>query len=147
MTNEHPPFFSEEDSKRLIQAIQDAERRTSGEIRIHVEHTCTDADARVREVFAELGMDQTAERNGILFYLATESRLFAVLGDEGINEVVPEQFWNTIRDTVLAQFRRGDFVAGLTAGVRTAGAMLEKYFPRRADDVNELPDEISYGRE
>ena len=138
-------FFSEEETKQLIRAIQAAERRTSGEIRIHIESTCDDPAERARQVFAELGMDRTEERNGVLFYLATESRLFAILGDAGIDERVEAGFWEGIRTAVLDRFRKGEFLAGLTDGPRTAGESPAKHFPRRSDDANELPDDISFG--
>ena len=139
-------FFSEEETRQLIRAIQAAELRTSGEIRIHIESTCDDPVERARQVFAELGMDHTEERNGVLFYLATESRLFAVLGDVGLDERVDAGFWQGIRDAALDSFRKGEFLAGLIDGVRTAGESLAKHFPRRSDDANELPDEISFGK-
>ncbi len=139
------PFFTEEQTKELVRMIQAAEMRSSGEIRIHVESSCTNPEARARQVFAELGMDRTEERNGILFYLAVDSRLFAILGDEGINERVDPDFWNRIRDSVLDNFRRGEYVAGLAAGIRTAGESLATCFPRRRDDTNELANDISFG--
>lgn len=144
---DHPgDFFSEEETKQLIRAIQAAELRTSGEIRIHIESSCDDPVERANQVFCELGMDRTVERNGILFYLATDSRLFAVLGDAGIDEHVDTGFWEDIRDAALGRFRQGEFLAGLIDGIRTAGESLAKYFPRRADDANELPDDISIGK-
>lgn len=138
-------FFTEAQTKELVGAIRAAEMLTSGEIRIHFESSCDDAAERVKHVFAELGMDRTEERNGVLFYLAIDSKLFAVLGDEGISELVDTDFWNRIRDSVLERFRQGDFVAGLVDGVHTAGESLAKYFPRKTDDANELSDDISFG--
>lgn len=138
-------FFTEVQTKELVKAIQAAELRTSGEIRIHLESSCSDAAERAKQVFAELGMDRTEVRNGILFYLAVDSKLFAVLGDEGINENVGADFWERIRDSVLERFRQGDFVAGLIDGVHTAGESLAKHFPRKTTDVNELSDDISFG--
>jgi len=137
------PFFTEEQTNELVKAIQAAEMRSSGEIRIHVESMCNDPKARAKQVFAELGMDRTEERNGILFYLAIDSKLFAILGDEGINEKVGPDFWNRIRDSVLEEFRGSAYVAGLTAGIRTAGESLATFFPRRTDDTNELANDIS----
>lgn len=138
-------FFSEEETKQLIRAIQAAELRTSGEIRIHIESVCDDPVERAKQVFTELGMDDTEERNAVLFYLATDSRLFAVLGDAGIDERVGAGFWEGIRDAALERFRKGEFLAGLIDGVRTAGESLAKHFPRSSDDANELPDDISFG--
>ncbi len=139
-------FFSEDETRQLIRAIQAAELRTSGEIRIHIESVCDDPAERAKQVFADLGMDRTEERNGVLFYLATDSRLFAVLGDAGIDERVDAGFWEGIRDAALDRFRKDEFLAGLIDGVRTAGESLAKHFPRGSGDANELPDEISFGK-
>jgi uncharacterized membrane protein len=125
-------FFGEEEQKQIIAAIQEAEKQTSGEVKVHIEKKCKSADVldRAKEVFGLLEMHATGEQNGVLFYLAYEDRKFAVLGDKGINEKVPAHFWNT---------------EGLCAGIKEAGLQLKTHFPYRSDDVNELPDEISFG--
>src|SRR5690606_32427549 len=98
---------------------------------------------RAQEVFQALGMDQTRERNGVLFFLAVEERKFVVLGDEGINNKVPADFWEEIKEVMTAEFKESRFAEGLTEGIRLAGEALAKYFPYRRDDRNELSDEIS----
>lgn len=103
--------------------------------------------AAARRAFESLGMRDTALRNGVLFYLAVEDRAFAILGDDGIDARVPKGFWQRVRDEVIARFREGRFAAGLAAGVARAGEQLAEYFPRANDDVDELPDAISYGDE
>ena len=144
-------FFSEDEQGRLREAIAAAEARTSGEIRLHLERDVPkkapangDAYLRAREVFADLGMHATAERNGVLIYLATRARKFAVLGDEQLHQRVGEEFWPGIRDLMAAHFREDRFVEGMTAGIALIGERLREHFPHRDDDVNELPDEISY---
>ncbi len=144
-------FFSEAEQKRLREAIAAAERRTSGEIRLHVERDVPtaapasgDPYQRAREVFAGLGMHDTAERNGVLVYLATRARKFAIVGDEQLHQRVGEAFWNDVRDLLAQQFGRDRFVEGLEGGVALIGEKLREHFPHREDDRNELSDDISY---
>lgn len=137
-------FLTEKDEQRIIAAIKTAESRTSGEIRVHFEKSLKeDAIHRATEVFNFLGMDQTARKNGILFYLAVDDHVFAVIGDSGIDQVVPDDFWESIRDEVIVEFKKGDYAKGLEMGILHAGEKLKEFFPVDADDKNELPDEIS----
>ena len=132
----------------LIAAIRQAEVTTSGEIRVHIEDTCPTPEPldRAAQVFAELNMHKTAARNGVLFYLAWESRQFAVAGDIAINAVVPDDFWETTKEAVLEQFRREHYALGLERGIKMVGEQLQRYFPYNAPtDQNELDDAISFG--
>ncbi|WP_159469501.1 TPM domain-containing protein [Dyadobacter sp. 3J3] len=140
-------FFSDEEQKQIIAAIQEAEKQTSGEVKVHIEKNCATNDVleRAKEVFSILGMHATQEQNGVLFYLAYEDRKFAVLGDKGINDKVPADFWNSTKDLLRSYFSQGKFTDGLSAGIREAGLQLKIHFPYRSDDVNELPDDISFG--
>jgi uncharacterized membrane protein len=152
MRNDIPrKFFTEEEQRQVREAIVAAEARTSGEIRLHLERDLPrrkaiagDPYLRAREVFSQLGMHETAERNGVLIYLATRARRFAVLGDEELHQRVGEEFWTEIRDLFASHFREDRFTAGLAAGIALIGERLRQYFPHRDDDVNELSDEISY---
>lgn len=144
-------FFSEAEQQRLREAIAAAERRTSGEIRLHIERDVPtaapaggDPYQRARQVFAELGMHDTAERNGVLVYLATRARKFAIVGDEQLHQRVGEAFWNDVRNLMAEQFGRDRFVEGLEGGVGMIGEKLREHFPHREDDRNELSDDISY---
>lgn len=138
-------FFSKTEGESIVAAIKAAELNTSGEIRVHLEEKAgKDPYVRAQKVFDKLGMSKTEQRNGVLFYLATEDKKFAVLGDKGINEVVPDDFWDCTRDIMQGHFRNGRFVDGLTEGITNAGEQLKKFFPYQSDDVNELDDEISY---
>ena len=140
-------FFSPEEETRIIEAIRGAERASSGEIRVHVEVGAREPALKVAErVFAELDMHETEARNGVLILLAVDRREFAILGDEGINKVVPKDFWDEERDLMQHHFRRGDFATGIELAVEQIGRNLKKYFPYQTDDVNELPDEISYNK-
>lgn len=138
-------ILTPQQQERIVSAIGDAEKNTSGEIRIHLDEICKgDPVKRAEEVFLYLGMDKTAQRNGILIYLACESKVFAIIGDKGINDVVPDGFWNDISSEMSNSFRKGDFAGGLEAAVRKAGEKLKSFFPYSADDINEQPDEISF---
>jgi Predicted membrane protein len=138
-------FFSEEEKKQITDAIAQAEHNTSGEIRLHVEGNCKiDVLDRAAYVFGKLDMQKTKQRNGVLFYLAVYDRKFAILGDAGINKVVPENFWDKIKETILTFFKQGKFAEGLSQGILMAGEQLKANFPYQSNDVNELPDEISF---
>src|SRR5688572_20741198 len=141
--------ITEEQEKEIIDAIAKAEANTSGEIRVHIENNCPhDPLDRAVEVFAALHMHQTKLRNGVLFYVALKSHRFAVLGDAGINAVVPPNFWDEIKTNVLASFKNGDYAAGLVKGILMAGEQLRTFFPHGgADDTNELHNDISFGKE
>ncbi len=138
-------FFTESDKLLVLNAIKQAETDTSGEIRVHVENHCKgDLMDRAATVFSVLNMHKTALRNGVLFYLAVKDRKFAILGDVGINKVVPADFWEQIKLQVKIQFSNQLFAAGLAEGIVTAGEQLQKHFPYQSDDKNELSDDISF---
>ncbi len=140
-------FFSAEDQEKIVNAILNAELDTSGEIRVHIETFCkADVLDRAAFLFKKLKMDKTELRNGVLFYLAVKSRKFAILGDVGINQVVPENFWDDIKVMMGKKFSENQFTEGLTLGILEAGKHLKKKFPHHSDDINELPDEISFDR-
>lgn len=141
-------FFTEEQKKQITDAIKEAELNTSGEIRLHVEKSCkVDVLDRAAYIFKKLKMHKTEKRNGVLFYLALNNRKFAILGDAGINAVTPDNFWDEIRDTTLSYFKGGKYGEGLAKGIRMAGEALKEYFPYQQDDVNELSNEISFGKD
>jgi len=139
-------FFSKEQKEDIRQAVLNAELDTSGEIRIHIETSCKgDVLDRAAFIFDKMGMHKTEKRNGVLFYLAVKNRRFAVLGDKGINAVVPEDFWDELKNLLLNHFREERFTEGLIEGVDLVGTNLKKHFPYQTGDVNELSDEISFG--
>lgn len=131
------------DDQAVIAAIAAAERATSGEIRVVVarEKVPAPLPAAQRE-FTRLGMDRTAARNGILFFIAPRSHTFAVLGDTGIHEKCGPPFWNELAQILAEHFKRADFTAGLVQAIERAGTLLTAHFPRRPDDRNELPDTL-----
>ena len=130
----------------ILQAIREAEKETSGEIRLHMESKCKgDPLQRAIQVFAKLKMHKTKLRNGALIYLAVEDQKFAIFGDEGINKAVPDNFWEDVKDEMAEYFAKGDFVTGVTKGIHRIGEKLKTFFPYQTDDVNELSDDISIG--
>ncbi len=141
-------FFSRLEKEDIKQAIMNAELDTSGEIRVHIENTFSgEVMDRAAFVFRQLGMNNTKLRNGVLIYLAVKNRRFAIIGDSGINKVVPENYWNDIKSNMLNQFRENRFTEGLIEAITATGLHLKKHFPHQRDDVNELPDEISFGKD
>ena len=139
-------FLSKEEEQEIVEAIRLAEKNTSGEIRIHLEQTTTlDAYDRALAVFQELKMDETELKNGVLIYLAIKDRTFVICGDQGINDVVPNDFWDCTRDIMVMQFKAGNFKQGLIDGILRAGEQLQQYFPWKEGDTNELSNEISKG--
>lgn len=139
-------LFTEEQQEKIVHAINIAENHTSGEIRLAVEPHCKgDVLDRAAWYFHHLGMDRTALRNGVLIYMAVEDHQFAIIGDSGIDRKVPESFWGETKDLMVQAFRRGDLVQGLIAGITHAGEQLQRFFPRDEDDINELPNDITFG--
>lgn len=138
-------FFTKEQKQQIETAIGEAEKFTSGEIRLHIDRICKgNVLTRAVEVFNKLNMQKTELRNGVLFYLSIDDRQFAVIGDKGINETVPEGFWNSIYTSILEHFKKGEFTEGLCLAFVEAGKQLAEHFPIQPDDVNELSNEISF---
>lgn len=141
-------FLSAEDEAAIIEAIRIAEKNTSGEIRVHIEKTSKiDVYERALEIFHLLKMDNTKLQNGVLIYVAVEDKNFVIFGDEGINNVVEDDFWESTKNIMQGHFKRGHFKQGLVDGILKAGKELETYFPWETGDKNELPNTISKGSE
>ena len=141
-------FFTEEEKESIKKSIAEAELNTSGEIRVHIEGVCAnDVLDRAAYIFEKLAMHKTELRNGVLFYLAVKNNKFAILGDAGINQVTPDNFWENIKDTMSDYFKESKFAEGLITGIKMAGEQLKSHFPYKEDDINELPDDISFGKE
>lgn len=146
-TTKPSKFFTIEEKQKIVAAIKEAELQTSGEIRIHLEKkSSAPVLERAKELFYQLGMDKTGQKNGVLVYLSTEEKLFAIIGDAGISKVVPADFWDEVRNIMQEHFKEDKFVEGLEEAVKMVGEKLKAYFPYQADDKNERPDEISVGR-
>ena len=141
-------FLTAEQQETVVAAVRLAEKGTSGEIRIHIDGECEGSPVeRAEEVFFRLGMNRTERRNGVLIYLACNSKVFAIIGDKGVNDIVPDGFWSDVLEKMRGFFRQGMFTEGLSAAAAMIGEKLLVFFPIQADDVNEQPDEISFGRE
>lgn len=140
-------YFTEQNKLQVTNAIRVAETNTSGEIRVHIENNCKEEVLdRAAYIFEKLEMHKTELRNGVLFYLAVKDHKFAILGDAGINQKVADDFWESTKEVVLAKLKDGLYAEGLSDGIIRAGEELKAHFPYQADDVNELSDEISFGK-
>ncbi|MFV1883570.1 MAG: TPM domain-containing protein [Balneola sp.] len=140
-------FLSKEEEKTIIAAIKEAERNTSGEVRVHIEPRCKTEDPieRAKEVFAELGMYNTELRNGVIIYIAHKDHKMAIWGGKGIHEKVGQAFWEEEIALMRKYFQADDYESGLRDAILMVGEKLKEYFPYQKGDINELDDEISYG--
>jgi uncharacterized membrane protein len=140
-------FFTEEEQSRIVSAIKEAERKTSGEIKVHIASSSAweDVVTQAAKVFDELNMEKTQDRNGVLIYIAKNDRQFAIWADKGINKVVPEGYWESTIDLMRSYMKAGQHAEGVIKGINMIGVKLKTFFPYQRNDVNELPDEISFG--
>ena len=146
MSNKVEAFLTSEEEQDIVEAIRLAELNTSGEIRVHIENTANGAPTeRALEVFHFLKMDNTKLQNGVLIYVAINDKSFVIYGDEGINKVVPKNFWDSTKDIMQSHFKKGLFKQGIIEGIQKSGEKLETFFPWKHDDINELSNEISKG--
>lgn len=137
-------FFSNKEKEQIVAAIEEAEKRTSGEIRVHIESgSGKDPIVRAKEVFEKLGMVKTDLHNGVLIYLAAKERCFAIIGDRGIDRVVPANFWEETKEEMSRLFKNGRFTEGVCYGIKSVGEHLAVHFPYQRGDINELSNEIS----
>lgn len=140
-------FLSPKDREQISSAISAIEAKTTAELRVHIETKCPSKDPlkRAQELFKKLGMHKTQERNGVLIYIATESRNFAIFGDQGIHEKVSANYWQQEKDLLLKAFINEEYVSGLIQCIEDIGAKLALYFPGQINDRNELTNEVSFG--
>ncbi len=139
-------FFTSDQQTSIQKAIATAELNTSGEIRVHIDDKCKgEVLDGAANMFHQLKMDKTELRNGVLFYLAVSDHKFAILGDKGINEKVPADFWDHIKEVMLADFKQQQFTEGLCKGIEMAGEKLKIHFPLQSNDTNELTNDVSFG--
>lgn len=141
-------WFSANEHKAIVDAIRDAEKRTSGEIRVFIESRCSYVQAvdRAAEVFFGLKMDKTEDRNGVLLYIAMKDHQLAVFGDEGIHQKVGADFWNREVKKMISTFSKENYALGIIQIVTEIGGALVTHFPYQNEDRNELPDDIVFGR-
>ncbi|MXV37209.1 TPM domain-containing protein [Flavobacteriaceae bacterium Ap0902] len=145
MADKNPLYFTEKEEHKIVEAIRDAENMTSGEIRVHISKNPDNGglDA-AKKVFADLHMHNTKYHNGVLLHISTGSKTFSIYGDEGIDKVVPDNFWESTRDIMQKHFADGNIVEGIRAGIQNVGVIMKEHFPLDVDDKNELSDEITY---
>jgi uncharacterized membrane protein len=139
-------FLKKEEGERIIESIRKAENRTSGEIRVHFQRKLKEEIMEEAvNTFHSLKMNETAARNGVLLFIVPTKKQFCILGDSGINAVVPDNFWEDIKDDLSNEFKAGRMADGICRCVEAVGEKLQTHFPIQSDDENELPDTISYG--
>lgn len=142
-------FFKPEEKLRIVDTIRNAERMTSGEVRVFVESKCPYMDAidRAAQLFFKLNMNKTKEKNGVLIYVAMKDRQLAVFGDEGIHQKVGEEYWTNQVNKMISSFNKDDFAEGIRDVVADIGEALHEHFPYHDEtDKNELPDDIVFGK-
>jgi len=142
-------FFTDEEKEAIVSAVREAEQRTSGEVRVFVEHRCRYVDAidRAVEIFGSLQMHQTDLKNAVLVYVATKDRQLAIFGDEGIHNKVGDQYWENEVRKMISAFNRDNVAEGIRQCVLNIGSALSTHFPYdRNTDKNELPDDIVFGK-
>lgn len=139
-------FLDRDQEETLVSAIQEAEKQTSGEIRLHIEKTCSEEDPlnRAQEVFASLEMHETEQNNGILIYVSWKDHKIAIWGGQGIHEKVGQDFWNDELNLLIEYFKKEEYVEGLRTVILQIGDKLKEFYPYQSDDRNELSDDISY---
>ena len=138
-------FFDQKEQEFLIEAIAKAEKHTSGEIRLHLENFCLGNEVKAaQKIFRKLGMQKTAERNGVLIYIATLSRKVAIIGDEGIHQKLGSEYWQRLVETLIRQFKANKKAEALADCIIDCGVQLGKFFPLKDDDKNELSNTISF---
>lgn len=138
--------FTAEQKQQIVDAIAKAERNTSAEIRVHIENHCKEMvlDRAVR-VFHSLKMDQTKDRNGVLIYVAMKDRVSAIIGDIHVNMYVDNNFWNDCYAEMAEYFKKEAFTQGICTAIHLLEIELKSHFPHQKDDVDELPNEITFG--
>lgn len=137
-------MIEQSENDLIVAAIQHAEKQTSGEIRVHIDNNCpSDPVKRAIRVFEKLGMHKTALRNGVLIYVSFSDRKLAIIGDQGIDAVVPPNFWASTKDQMILHFKENRFADGIIAAITEAGIQLKSFFPYLENDQNELSNEIS----
>jgi uncharacterized membrane protein len=138
--------YNESDKITISRAIEEAEKQTSGEIRVHVDKKCSGDPVKAAiSHFNRLKMYKTKDRNGILIYVANEDRKLAIIGDKNINEKVPDNYWESTKNQLIDSFKKEEYVSGLVAAITDVGVKLKTYFPHEQDDKDELENVLSQG--
>ena len=139
-------YLSNTEMASLVEAIKQAENQSTGEIRVHIDSTSVDNNAKVAfDVFKKLGMDQTKERNAVLFHVNFEKKYLTIIGDKGIHEKVHQKFWNDLHDKITQAFSEGKYYQGLHNAILETGMELKNFFPiKDGENPNELSNEITF---
>jgi uncharacterized membrane protein len=142
-------YFTAEEKLRIVDAIRAAEQQTSGEVRVYIEskNVYVDPMDRAAEVFYDLKMDKTDNRNAVLLYIAMKHKQLALFGDEGIYNATGAAYWNNAVKEMIANISAQHITEGIVNCIHHIGQTLKEKFPfDRVTDKNELPDEIVFGK-
>lgn len=138
-------FLTHQQINSLVEAIQSAEEHSTGEIRVHIDSNTEDQNAKTAfEVFRELCMNKTADRNAVLFHVNFEKKYLAIIGDIGIHDKVHQSYWDHLHDYITAEFAKGNYYKALKSAILETGIELKKYFPVQGENPNQLPNEITF---
>ena len=137
-------FLNQLQHDAIVAAIREAERKTSGELRVFISHKrLDDPVAAAQRAFVKLGMAKTREHNGVLIFVAPRAHKFAVIGDSAVHERCGDEFWRQLAAEISGHFRQAEFSQGILHALRKAGELLAQHFPPRPGDRNELSDEVA----
>ncbi len=140
-------FLTLAQREQVERAIEAAEKLTSGEIRVHIDHHIEEnVMDHAAFMFEALDMHRTRDRNSVLIYIVVADRKMAVLGDVAINKVVPTGFWDEVYHLLRTRFAARQQVDGLCEAVTLVGQKLQEFFPLLPDDTNELSNTVTVGK-
>lgn len=138
-------FLTHQQIGSLVEAIQSAEEHSTGEIRVHIDSNTEDRNAQTAfEVFKELCMNKTADRNAVLFHVNFEKKYLTIIGDIGIHDKVHQSYWDHLHDYITTEFAKGNYYKALKSAILETGIELKKYFPVQGENPNQLPNEITF---
>lgn len=141
----HSEFISQLNNDQIVAAIRDAEKKTSGEIRVFISHkNVDDAVAAAQAQFEKLGMTKTQHRNGVLIFVAPRARKFALIGDTAVHQRCGDAFWQALAAEMTGHFKKSEFTSGIIHAIQKAGELLAAHFPPQPGDGNELPDQVEH---
>lgn len=130
----------------IVNAIKEAEINTTAEIRVHYttkkSKTLLLDDAQ--QTFEALKMHETKLRNGILIFLRLKTKEVAILGDIGIHKHVGNEFWEAVKEEIIATIKSSNITQGIIKGIDLSGKQLSIHFPPNGLNPNELSDEITH---
>lgn len=141
------PYLTSSDLEAIASCVHEAESRTAGEIRVHINQKLLPLQTARKQavrVFHQLAMDQTRDRTGVLLYVTIQERRFEIVADRGVDSFVQQGTWENIARSIRKRIQEKGLAAGICSGVEQIGEILASHLPRKEDDVDELANEISF---